>query len=157
MKDTEGKTIGVFKPKDEEPYGRLNPKWTKYLHRMCCPCCFGRSCLIPNQVGFCLRSSWFSWRQNGADFLVFFFKKYSLFTLSLIFESIIHLFNFIIYLLNYIGMWGQMTWYLGEQSTCILYTILTLMPKRHTLEALLVLAKILPLHYIVAMYREAEV
>jgi len=49
VKDCEGKTIGVFKPKDEEPYGRLNPKWTKWLHRMCCPCCFGRSCLIPNQ------------------------------------------------------------------------------------------------------------
>jgi len=49
VKNIEGKTIGVFKPKDEEPYGRLNPKWTKWMHRMCCPCCFGRSCLIPNQ------------------------------------------------------------------------------------------------------------
>jgi len=49
VKNVEGKTIGVFKPKDEEPYGRLNPKWTKWMHRMCCPCCFGRSCLIPNQ------------------------------------------------------------------------------------------------------------
>jgi len=49
VKDAEGKIIGVFKPKDEEPYGRLNPKWMKYLHRLCCPCCFGRSCLIPNQ------------------------------------------------------------------------------------------------------------
>ena len=39
----------MFKPKDEEPYGRLNPKWTKWMHRLCCPCCFGRSCLIPNQ------------------------------------------------------------------------------------------------------------
>ena len=43
------KTVGVFKPKNEEPYGQLNPKWTKYLHKMCCPCCFGRSCLVPNQ------------------------------------------------------------------------------------------------------------
>lgn len=43
------KKIGVFKPKDEEPYGRLNPKWTKWLHKLCCPCCFGRSCLVPNQ------------------------------------------------------------------------------------------------------------
>ncbi|XP_011409619.1 PREDICTED: phosphatidylinositol 4-kinase type 2-alpha-like [Amphimedon queenslandica] len=41
--------IGVFKPKDEEPYGHLNPKWTKWLHKTCCPCCFGRSCLVPNQ------------------------------------------------------------------------------------------------------------
>ncbi|XP_023323826.1 phosphatidylinositol 4-kinase type 2-beta isoform X2 [Eurytemora carolleeae] len=49
VKNIEGETIGVFKPKDEEPYGRLNPKWTKWMHRMCCPCCFGRSCLIPNQ------------------------------------------------------------------------------------------------------------
>lgn len=40
--------IGVFKPKDEEPYGPLSPKWTKWLHRTFFPCCFGRSCLIPN-------------------------------------------------------------------------------------------------------------
>lgn len=39
----------MFKPKDEEPYGRLNPKWTKWMHKICCPCCFGRACLIPNQ------------------------------------------------------------------------------------------------------------
>ena len=39
----------MFKPKDEEPYGHLNPKWTKWLHKVCCPCCFGRSCLVPNQ------------------------------------------------------------------------------------------------------------
>lgn len=43
------KIIGVFKPKSEEPYGHLNPKWTKYFHKVCCPCCFGRGCLIPNQ------------------------------------------------------------------------------------------------------------
>lgn len=48
-KNPAGKVIGVFKPKDEEPYGRLNPKWTKWMHKLCCPCCFGRSCLIPNQ------------------------------------------------------------------------------------------------------------
>ncbi|XP_062126143.1 phosphatidylinositol 4-kinase type 2-beta isoform X1 [Drosophila sulfurigaster albostrigata] len=41
--------LAVFKPKDEEPYGRLNPKWTKWMHKLCCPCCFGRACLIPNQ------------------------------------------------------------------------------------------------------------
>ncbi|KAG9316481.1 phosphatidylinositol 4-kinase [Chiua virens] len=38
-----------IKPKDEEPYGRLNPKTTKWLHRQfrwIIP--FGRSCLIPN-------------------------------------------------------------------------------------------------------------
>ncbi|XP_046851217.1 phosphatidylinositol 4-kinase type 2-alpha-like isoform X3 [Xenia sp. Carnegie-2017] len=45
----ERKKIAVFKPKNEEPYGQLNPKWTKWLHKTCCPCCFGRSCLIPNQ------------------------------------------------------------------------------------------------------------
>ncbi|KAF4518427.1 hypothetical protein B566_EDAN002080 [Ephemera danica] len=49
VRNAEGKMIGVFKPKDEEPYGRLNPKWTKWMHKLCCPCCFGRSCLIPNQ------------------------------------------------------------------------------------------------------------
>ncbi|KAF8625433.1 hypothetical protein AX15_005392 [Amanita polypyramis BW_CC] len=42
-------TVAVFKPKDEEPYGRLNPKTMKWLHRQfrwIIP--FGRSCLIPN-------------------------------------------------------------------------------------------------------------
>ena len=39
----------MFKPKDEEPYGHLNPKWTKWLHKLFFPCCFGRSCLVPNQ------------------------------------------------------------------------------------------------------------
>ncbi|KAL0956588.1 hypothetical protein HGRIS_002726 [Hohenbuehelia grisea] len=42
-------TIAVFKPKDEEPYGRLNPKTTKWIHRQfrwIIP--FGRACLIPN-------------------------------------------------------------------------------------------------------------
>lgn len=42
------KTVGIFKPKNEEPYGQLNPKWTKWLHRNLFPCFFGRSCLIPN-------------------------------------------------------------------------------------------------------------
>jgi phosphatidylinositol 4-kinase type 2 len=49
IKNGSGKIVGVFKPKDEEPYGRFNPKWTKWIHKVCCPCCFGRSCLIPNQ------------------------------------------------------------------------------------------------------------
>ncbi|KAG8279933.1 Phosphatidylinositol 4-kinase type 2-beta [Homalodisca vitripennis] len=49
VKNPAGKTVGVFKPKDEEPYGRFNPKWTKWMHKLCCPCCFGRACLIPNQ------------------------------------------------------------------------------------------------------------
>lgn len=30
------KIIGVFKPKSEEPYGHLNPKWTKYFHKVHC-------------------------------------------------------------------------------------------------------------------------
>lgn len=41
--------IGVFKPKDEEPYGVRNPKWGKYIQRTFCPCCFGRGCLVLNQ------------------------------------------------------------------------------------------------------------
>ncbi|TSN95666.1 Phosphatidylinositol 4-kinase type 2-beta [Bagarius yarrelli] len=49
VKDSKKKIIGVFKPKSEEPYGHLNPKWTKYFHKLCCPCCFGRGCLVPNQ------------------------------------------------------------------------------------------------------------
>ncbi|KAI8981837.1 phosphatidylinositol 3 and 4-kinase-domain-containing protein [Mycotypha africana] len=47
-RNTSGKIVGVFKPKNEEPYGRLNPKWTKWLHRNLFPFFFGRSCLIPN-------------------------------------------------------------------------------------------------------------
>ncbi|KFD69151.1 hypothetical protein M514_02969 [Trichuris suis] len=49
VQNTKGETIGVFKPKNEEPYGKLNPKWLKWMQRMCCPCCFGRSCLPLNQ------------------------------------------------------------------------------------------------------------
>ncbi|KAL5274234.1 PI4K2B.2 family protein [Megaselia abdita] len=49
VKNKENKPIAVFKPKDEEPYESLNPKWAKYFQRLCCPCCFGRSCLLPNQ------------------------------------------------------------------------------------------------------------
>jgi len=47
-RNTDGEIVAVFKPKDEEPYGQLNPKWTKWLHRNLFPCFFGRSCLIPN-------------------------------------------------------------------------------------------------------------
>ncbi|KNE57515.1 hypothetical protein AMAG_03221 [Allomyces macrogynus ATCC 38327] len=50
-RNVDGQIVGVFKPKDEEPYGDLNPKWTKWLHRNFFFCCFGRSCLIPN-VGY---------------------------------------------------------------------------------------------------------
>ncbi|CAG8444093.1 15316_t:CDS:2 [Funneliformis caledonium] len=47
-RNVEGNIVGVFKPKNEEPYGQLNPKWTKWIHRNLFPCFFGRSCLIPN-------------------------------------------------------------------------------------------------------------
>ncbi|CAO3701378.1 unnamed protein product [Rhizopus stolonifer] len=47
-RNMEGKIVGVFKPKNEEPYGRLNPKWTKWIHRHLFPCFFGRAGLIPN-------------------------------------------------------------------------------------------------------------
>jgi phosphatidylinositol 4-kinase type 2 len=43
VSNSSGKIVGVFKPKNEEPYGKLNPKWTKWLHRNLFPCCFGRS------------------------------------------------------------------------------------------------------------------
>jgi phosphatidylinositol 4-kinase type 2 len=47
-RNTDGKIVGVFKPKDEEPYASRNPKWTKWLHRNLFPFFFGRACLIPN-------------------------------------------------------------------------------------------------------------
>lgn len=47
-RNVQGEILGVFKPKDEEPYGHLNPKWIKWLHRTILPCCFGRSVIIPN-------------------------------------------------------------------------------------------------------------
>ncbi|KAI9695700.1 MAG: Phosphatidylinositol 4-kinase type 2-beta [Bogoriella megaspora] len=47
-KDSQGKTVAVFKPKDEEPYASRNPKWTKWIHRNLFPFFFGRACLIPN-------------------------------------------------------------------------------------------------------------
>ncbi|KAH0555909.1 hypothetical protein GP486_006147, partial [Trichoglossum hirsutum] len=47
-RNPEGKVVGVFKPKDEEPYASRNPKWTKWIHRNLFPCFFGRACLIPN-------------------------------------------------------------------------------------------------------------
>ena len=46
--NSNGKVVGVFKPKDEEPYASRNPKWTKWIHRNLFPCFFGRECLIPN-------------------------------------------------------------------------------------------------------------
>ncbi|GAB7359146.1 hypothetical protein MBLNU230_g5213t1 [Neophaeotheca triangularis] len=47
-RNTSGKILGVFKPKDEEPYASKNPKWTKWIHRNLFPFFFGRACLIPN-------------------------------------------------------------------------------------------------------------
>jgi hypothetical protein len=47
-RNTSGKVVGVFKPKDEEPYASRNPKWTKWIHRNLFPFFFGRACLIPN-------------------------------------------------------------------------------------------------------------
>ncbi len=42
-RDGDGKVVGVFKPKDEEPYAAGNPKWNKWIHRNLFPCCFGRA------------------------------------------------------------------------------------------------------------------
>lgn len=47
-RNSQGKVVGVFKPKDEEPYASRNPKWTKWIHRNLFPFFFGRACLIPN-------------------------------------------------------------------------------------------------------------
>lgn len=46
--DRLGNMIGVFKPRSEEPYAYGNPKWPKHVQRICCPCMFGRACLILN-------------------------------------------------------------------------------------------------------------
>ncbi|CCC67510.1 hypothetical protein NCAS_0A09520 [Naumovozyma castellii] len=51
--ENQAKPMGVFKPKDEEPYGPLSPKWSKWAHRTFFPCLFGRSCLIPNLGYIC--------------------------------------------------------------------------------------------------------
>lgn len=42
-RNSDGKVVGVFKPKDEEPYAAGNPKWNKWIHRNLFPCCFGRA------------------------------------------------------------------------------------------------------------------
>ncbi|VDK22480.1 unnamed protein product [Anisakis simplex] len=47
VRNKDGENIGVFKPRDEEPFAEHNPKWPKYLQRFLCFCCFGRACLIP--------------------------------------------------------------------------------------------------------------
>jgi phosphatidylinositol 4-kinase type 2 len=47
-RNSQGDIVGVFKPKDEEPYASRNPKWTKWIHRNLFPFFFGRACLIPN-------------------------------------------------------------------------------------------------------------
>lgn len=50
----DGDIVGVFKPKNEEPYGALNPKWGKYIQKHVCCWCYGRDCLVLNQ-GQCER------------------------------------------------------------------------------------------------------
>jgi len=40
--------VGIFKPKNEEPYGNHNPKWSKWIQKNFFPCFFGRGCLVPN-------------------------------------------------------------------------------------------------------------
>lgn len=42
-RDPDGRIVGVFKPKDEEPYAAGNPKWNKWIHRNLFPCFFGRA------------------------------------------------------------------------------------------------------------------
>eukprot|EP01147_Barroeca_monosierra_P000188 gene188-3576_t len=48
-RNTNGDILGVFKPKNEEPYGHLNPKWGKWIQRHFCCWCYGRDCLPQNQ------------------------------------------------------------------------------------------------------------
>ena len=49
VQNTRQENIAVFKPKSEEPYSALNPKYGKWCQRVFCPCCFGRNCLLKNQ------------------------------------------------------------------------------------------------------------
>lgn len=46
--NSSGKRVGIFKPKDEEPYAIGNPKWGKWVQRTFFPCMFGRGCLVVN-------------------------------------------------------------------------------------------------------------
>lgn len=52
-RNPEGKVVGVFKPKDEEPYAAGNPKWNKWIHRNLFPCCFGRAWYVPHALPSC--------------------------------------------------------------------------------------------------------
>jgi hypothetical protein len=45
-RNPDGKVVGVFKPKDEEPYAAGNPKWNKWIHRNLFPCFFGRAWFV---------------------------------------------------------------------------------------------------------------
>ena len=58
VRDGEENVVGVFKPRDEEPYGELNPNFLKKLHKRCFPCFFGRDCLAPNQGYLCEAAAW---------------------------------------------------------------------------------------------------
>ena len=46
--------VGIFKPKNEEPYGKNNPKWTKWVQRNLFPCFFGKTKLKLNNIIFIL-------------------------------------------------------------------------------------------------------
>lgn len=55
-RNPDGKVVGVFKPKDEEPYAAGNPKWNKWIHRNLFPCFFGRAWYVnPLAPSDCLR------------------------------------------------------------------------------------------------------
>lgn len=69
--NTNNEIVGVFKPKDEEPYGPISPKWTKWLHRNLFPCFFGRSCLIPNLGYICETAACFLDKQLQTDIVPF--------------------------------------------------------------------------------------
>lgn len=49
-RDPDGKIVGVFKPKDEEPYAAGNPKWNKWIHRNLFPCFFGRAWYVSSDM-----------------------------------------------------------------------------------------------------------
>lgn len=57
-RNPDGKVVGVFKPKDEEPYAAGNPKWNKWIHRNLFPCCFGRAWYIAVASSHAVHRTW---------------------------------------------------------------------------------------------------
>lgn len=69
-RNVDGKVVGVFKPKDEEPYAAGNPKWNKWIHRNLFPCCFGRAWYVPTRSGICILGHMANLQQSHSQSLL---------------------------------------------------------------------------------------